>query len=660
MTMSPKDRALGMDRKISRRDFLDGVALGAVALGAGALDAGALGTRGARADNAAYPPALSGLRGHNLGAMNVMHAIRDGSFWDKAGAPKVSGESYDLVVVGGGISGLAAAYLYRQRSGGKAKVLILENHDDFGGHARRNEFTAASGAKLIGYGGSESLQSPSYFTPAVQTLLKDIGIETSKFETYYDAGWSEARGLGEAVFFAKEVFGADKLVKMTEKAADWVPQTPLNDKAKRDLIELIDDPRDYLDGKPREEALKILSETTYEKFLTEICGYDRQLVDFFQSSTQAYFGVGIDGVTAADAWGNGNPGFDAMDLGEQPYKTMSPSGRLALTDPDEYIYHFPDGNAGLARALVRALIPAAVPGAGMESLATTAVAYDKLDVAGDSVRLRLNASVVKMKHDGAPDAAKSVTITYVESDRLKTVKAGHVVLACWHRVIPYLTDELGADQIAALQDQQKVPLIYTNVLIKNWRAFDKLGIGSFEMPSGFWEGASIDYPVSMGEYKFAQTPDDPVLLHLSKVVVSGERGVSARDQALAGRRSLVELSFEEMERQIRDMLSRALGAGGFDPARDIEAITCNRWSHGYAYEYMRPWDAFWPDGELPIVKARKPWGRIAIANSDSGAYAYAHSAIDQAARAVRELLGDPGNLPAYADFPGPPREEIGL
>lgn len=655
MTMSAKDRALGMDRKISRRDFLDGVAMVA-----GAAAAGGFGIRGARADNAAYPPSLTGLRGHNEGAMNVMHSVRDGSFWENAGTPQASGESYDLVVVGGGISGLAAAFLYRQQSGGKAKVLILENHDDFGGHARRNEFTAGNGAKLIGYGGSESLQSPSYFTPAVQALLKDIGIETPKFESFYDSDWRESRGLGEAVFFSKEVFGADKLVKTTEKAADWVPQTPLNDRAKRDLIELLDDPRDYLDGKTREEALKILSETTYEKFLTEICGYDPQLVAYFQSSTQAYFGAGIDAVTAADAWGNWNPGFDAMDLGEQPYKTMSPSGRLALTDPDEYIYHFPDGNAGLARALVRALIPAALPGAGMETLATTAALYDKLDVAGDPVRLRLNASVVKVKHDGAPDAAKSVTVTYVEGETLKTVQAGHVVLACWHRVIPYLTDELGPDQVEALKDQQKVPLIYTNVLIKNWRAFEKLGIAGFEMPSGFWEGASIDYPVSMGEYKFAQTPDDPVLLHLSKVVVSGERGQSARDQALAGRRSLMTLSFEDMEREIRDMLGRALAEGGFDPARDIEAITCNRWSHGYAYEYMRPWDAFWPDGELPIVKARKPWGRIAVANSDSGAYAYAHSAIDQAARAVRELLGDPGNLPAYADFPGPPRDQIGL
>jgi spermidine dehydrogenase len=656
MTMSPKDRALGMDRKITRRDFLDGVALGA-----GLAIAGSVGIGGARADSSgAYPPAGTGLRGQIPSAFKVMHSIRDGTFWKTAGTAADSGESYDLVVVGGGISGLAAAFLYRQQAGAGAKILILENHDDFGGHARRNEFTAGNGAKLVGYGGSQSLQTPSYFTPAVQALLRDVGIDTEKFKTYYDGKWSETRGLGEAVFFGKEAFGVDKLVKKTEKAADWVPQTPLNERAKRDLIELLDSPPDYLAGKSREEKLKILAETTYDKFLTGICKYDPQLVAYFQGSTQEYFGVGIDATTAADAWGNGNPGFDGMDLGDAPYKTMSPSGRLALTDPDDYIYHFPDGNAGVARALVRALIPSALPGSGMESLATAVAAYDKLDVAGNPVRLRLNASAVKVKHDGAPGDAKSVTVTYVEDGKLKTVRAGHVVLACWHRVIPFLTDEIGADQVAALQDQQKVPLIYANVQIRNWRAFDKLGIDGFETPSSFWGGVSIDFPVSMGDYKFAQTPDDPVLLHLFKVVVGDQRGLPARDQALAGRQSLVELGFEEMERQIRDTLGRALGAGGFDPARDIEAITCNRWSHGYAYEYMRPWDQFWPDGELPIVKARKPWGRIAIANSDSGAYAYAHSAIDQAARAVRELLGDPGNLPAYADFPGPPRDKIGL
>jgi spermidine dehydrogenase len=263
-------------------------------------------------------------------------------------------------------------------------------------------------------------------------------------------------------------------------------------------------------------------------------------------------------------------------------------------------------------------------------------------------------------HQGDPATATGVTVTYADpAGKPVSVSAGHVVLACWHRVIPYLTDEISAAQVDALNDQQKVPLIYTNVQLRNWQAFDALKIEGFSPIGHFWNEASIDFPVSMGEYEFADLPSDPVIVHMSKVLV-GPEGAPAREQALAGKRALFELTFEDMERQVRDLLARALGAGGFDPATDIEAITCNRWSHGYAYEYMRPWDQFWPDGPLPIEVARQGWGRISIANADSGAYAYAHSAMDQAVRAVRELLGTPEGAPDFSLFPGPPLDKLGL
>jgi spermidine dehydrogenase len=652
MLQSENDKRLGMDRPITRRDFLDGIALTI-----GAVAVGGFHARPSAAQGSSDPASLSGLQGQTDAAQNVMHAIRDGNFWATNPAVTDLGETYDLIVVGAGISGLAAAFTYRQQSPG-AKVLIIDPLDDFGGHAKRNEFVASNGKRIIGYGGSQSMQTPSYFSPAVNQLLANIGIEPAKFETFYDQTWAEDRGLNSAVFFDAAKWGVDKLVIQSGETKDWVAETPLNDKAKADLIALIEAPGDYMPGMTTEEKLQKLSEITYQEFLLDYVKADPQLVDYFQTSTTGYFGVGIDATTALDARGNWNPGFDGMNLGEAVSKYHSPSGRLAFTDPDYYIYHFPDGNAGIARHLVRALIPDALPGSTMEDQVTATVDYAALDRPNNEVRIRLNSTVVRVKHDGTFQDAPSVTVTFAGAGGLQSVKAGHMVLACWHRVIPYLTNEVGPDQGFALSDQQKVPLIYTNVLLRNWKALDELKIDGARARGNFWSGFEIDFPVSMGDYKFADTPEDPVILHLSKVMV--EPGLPSREQALAGKRAMVNLTFEEMERSIRELLTKALAGTSFDPAADIEAITCNRWSHGYAYEYMRPWDQFWPDGPLPIEMARKPWGRIAVANSDSGAYAYAHSAIDQAVRAVRDLLGTPEGAPDYARFPGPPPDKLGL
>lgn len=656
MRWSDKDRRLGMDRPITRRQFFDGVAVAAGSVAAWSMMGGHAHAFTPQ-DNPAYPPRSNGLKGQTDGARMVMHAIRDETF---AAAPATdTGEAYDLVVVGAGISGLAAAFLWRQQAGADKRVLLIDPLADFGGHAKRNEFMVGD-RLIIGYGGSQSMQTPSYFSPAVTKLLSDIGIEPQKFETYYDQTWGESRGLGRAVYFAPDVWGTEAMVVETEKAADWVPLPPLNDKAKADLIALLDAPADYMPGLSREEKLTKLAQITYKDFLLDYVKADPQLVTYFEDTTTGYFGVGIDATTALDARANWNPGFDGMDLGEMvARKENSPSGRLVATDPDPYIYHFPDGNAGIARSLVRALLPKALPGSTMEDLVTTPVDYAQLDLADNPVRLRLNSTVTNVAHDGDPASAESVTVTYASADEAQhSVKAAHVVLACWHRVIPYITKELPADQEAALYDQQKVPLMYTNVVLKDWRAFDALKIEGFSAPGTFWGGADIDFPVSVGDYKFAQTPDQPIALHLSKAMT--DPGVPSREQALNGRRNLFVLEWEDLERSIREMLQGALGPSGFDAARDIEAITVNRWAHGYAYEYMRPWDAFWPDGPLPIEAARKPWGRISIANSDSGAYAYAHSAIDQAVRAVRDQLGTPDGAPDHARFPGPPLDKIGL
>jgi spermidine dehydrogenase len=225
-------------------------------------------------------------------------------------------------------------------------------------------------------------------------------------------------------------------------------------------------------------------------------------------------------------------------------------------------------------------------------------------------------------------------------------------------VIARLTDELPAAQVEALNDQVKVPLLYANVLLSNWRAWQRAGLHGLSPVGGFWDEANLDFAVNMGSVRAPASPDEPVLLHLAKVVVPGQ-GAPARAQAAQGRALLQGWSFEFLERQTRELLQGALGSFGFDGGRDIEAITVNRWAHGYAYEYMRPWDAYWPGGALPCTTARRGWGRVAIANSDAGAYAYAHSAIDQATRAVQELLPQ-ARLPVWNAVPGPDPAMLGL
>jgi spermidine dehydrogenase len=168
----------------------------------------------------------------------------------------------------------------------------------------------------------------------------------------------------------------------------------------------------------------------------------------------------------------------------------------------------------------------------------------------------------------------------------------------------------------------------------------KLGVSRISAPAGYHTSVGLDLPVSVGGYACPRSPEEPIVLHLSKTPCSP--GLPAREQHRVGRIELLSTPFERYEREIRSQLARLLGPGGFDPARDIAAITVNRWPHGYAYQYNSLWDEFWREGRIadqPCLRARRPHGNVAIANADAGAYAYTDGAIDQAHRAVEELLG---------------------
>jgi spermidine dehydrogenase len=316
---------------------------------------------------------------------------------------------------------------------------------------------------------------------------------------------------------------------------------------------------------------------------------------------------------------------------------MSFTARGDATPKPEYNFHFPDGNASVARLLVRALIPGALPGTTAQDSVLATLDYSKLDGAGSPVRIRLGSTAARVRHLGAPAAAKDVEVTYGRDKKIYTARAKGVVLACWNSMIPYLCPELPDGQKEALKYGVKVPLVYTTVALRNWRAFKALGINGAASPGMYHYNARLEMPTVIGGYNpTPKSPDDPILVRMNRTPC--RPGLPSRQQHRAGHADLFATPFATFEMKIRDQLARMLAAGGFDPARDIDAITVNRWPHGYAYEYNPLWDPDFPEGQSPCELGRKPFGRITIANSDAAAAAYTDQAMDQAYRAVNELI----------------------
>ena len=622
--MNEQDRRLGMHADISRRDFLNGVS---VAVGSSLLPSASIADIPGAQDLAGYyPPQLSGMRGSHPGSFEAAHQVRDGASWDS----EDSGEQYDLVVVGGGISGLSAAYFFRQAAGSSAKVLVLDNHDDFGGHAKRNEFDI-DGRLMIGYGGTQSLESPGGYPAVAKNLLRELGVETERFYKAFDGELYRSLGLSSGTFFDKETFGKDYLAVGDLRDPKVLERTPLSGQAQAELQRLLADDGDYLGDIPVAERSDYLAGIGYRSYLKERAGIGDEALNVLQTWGRGLWAIGIDAMPARVAYSSNFPGFAGLDLGVPTYRGE---------DREPYIFHFPDGNASIARLLVRKMIPAVAPGNSMQDIVTARFDYNQLDQPDSAVRIRLNSTAVRARHIG-DDLGNPVHVTYLRDGEARTVTAGRVVMACYHAIIPRLCPEMPQEQRAAMSNALRASLVYTNVLIRNWSSFAKLGIRRVSCPGSYHHGVTLDFPVSLGDYQCPKTPDEPMVLHLSRVPTFP--GLGAREQFAASKRELLATPFTTFERNIRDQLGSMLSAGGFDPARDIAGITVNRWPHGYAYGYDPETDrvAFepsqWPPERQHWRKARKRFGNIGMAATDAASNAMTESAIEEAHRAINDL-----------------------
>ena len=606
--------------KINRRDFINGSATAIVGSMTGGLPRFAQG-----AEPSVYPPDLKGLRGSHPGSNTVAHQ-RAWNVGFSAGDITPTHEQYDLIVVGAGLSGLAAATFYRQEHGPDKKILILDNHDDFGGHARRNEHNI-DGKTLITYGGSQTLVEPRVADPVIRKLFEDIGVDLYRFDTAFDRGFYGRHNLSATTYFNEKHFGQDTLVHhpfcnyynyveglpgaaISDERA--VAATPLSDRGKRQLLRVLQGGVHAIQV-PEAELDDYLDNHNYFDYLAQTLGVDDpDVLRMARHSGIDWSNAGTELLSIAEANECGALGFAP----EPSYDEDHP-----------YIHHFPDGNAGVARTLVNYLIPSVAQGDSAEALVKARFDYSQLDRPEHVTRLRLNSTVVDVQHNGSAESADDVRVRYVADGRTFEVSASNVIMACYNVMIPHIVTDLPEVQAEALSQQMKSPLLYTTIGLRNWRAFKEQGLGLAMCPGNMHQTVFMDFPVSLGGYQYTQGPDDPCVIQMISCPYSEELGKPRSEQYKEARYRMLGRQFSDYESEIREHLSGMLSSQYFDFDREVASVTINRWAHGYTV--AGPGDS--------VQIGRQPFGRITIANSDSAPSADAIAAMEMGYRAVQEL-----------------------
>ncbi len=638
---------LGLDQPITRRDLIFGAGLSALAIavpGFASIDSvassAAASSFNPEKDPNYYPPAQHGLRGSHPGSFETAHGhAREGAVWKDI---VDLDETYDVIVVGAGISGLAAAYKYLQLSGERARILILDNHDDFGGHAKRIEFEFDGHTCLIP-GGSGFMETPFFSTSAKQ-LIADIGIDVGRLEKGQAKDLRlHAFDMSPSICFDRETYGqsaviVDDVLPMNKRDRQGnyvllkhVDAMPLSDRQKSELREFLSTRDDVFKNLSLQEREAALHSMSYNKFVTDYCGLSQSTADaIFTRQPGALIGVTSDGTSLYDALllpglpGTHRLGSQGAELQKQIDSMPSLEG-----------HYGPEGNAMISRHLVKRLIPSVTDAETMEQLTTARFDYATLDQPDSRTRIRLNSTVINLEQQGL---GSLVAVTYVRGGRAYRVRARHSIYAGFHMYLPYLCPKLPDEQKAALSANVKMPFVAANVCIRNAKAIKELGSASFYFPGRFLHECLV-WGRSLGAHVQELDAKQPATIYMIGPVVEPHSGMSPSAQYRLGRQKLLSMSFHDYEKEVREQLVSLFAGTSFDVRRDIVGLTINRWPHGYTRQYNTLFDPDYEDGRYPHEIARRRFGNIAIANADASYVALCNTAIDEGLRAASELLG---------------------
>jgi len=617
---------LGMNEPISRRDFLNGT----LAVGAGLFLHGKLPATISPADawnGYGGVGDYSHSNGNTYEVMNVAHAMRDGAFERRFASAVDTGEMYDLVVVGGGLSGLAAAVFFGKSKGPRGRCLVLDNHAMFGGEAKRNEFLV-DGQTVIAHQGSAIFLVPQKggYTDRVYDL---IGMDRSAFEYQRWRGPTPEMPLSHSPYEEPRNYGFYFGSRFGQRPGVWVMDpwgrklegAPLSDAEKTELMRWRtvheDLPRPQTEG---DAISRQLDSITLEEHLMARHLISRETVRNFLSPVEGGgYGLGPDVLSAYCAYA---------------IETQFPE------DGDETLgdQMFPDGNTGFARLMVKTLIPDAFAGPRtVDAVWRNRVRFAALDRAGQPTRIRLNSTVVRVEHAGDPARAPHVTIAYVKGGRLYRVRARSVVMAGGNWTTKHIVRDLPGSHRDAYAQFYRSPCLMANIAVRNWRFLYKMGMSGCRWFEGLGNYLSVRRMATIGGESRTIGPDSPTVLTMK--VLFAKPGLPVGEQGSRGRAELLGTSFAQYERAFREQLGDMFAPGGFDPRRDIAGIILNRWGH--AYVNPQPGFFFGVDGKPAPrdVLRNQPHGRIAFANTDLAGAMDHRNSIREADRAVRQLLG---------------------